>query len=133
MAAPVFGRSDSQVFLHVLGKERDVRELERDGYFLDAFVGIPQFVDDAFDGIFMNQCQCILPAHLLDDTGQVFGGIVELFGIIRQGTVLAVVGSQRFHEAFEDEIRLVDRLACPFFRTYGIFSDGGDEFGKECR
>ena len=87
MAAPVFGRSDSQVFLHVLGKERDVRELERDGYFLDAFVGIPQFVDDAFDGIFMNQCQCILPAHLLDDTGQVFGGIVELFGIIRQGTV----------------------------------------------
>ena len=87
MAAPVFGRSDSQVFLHVLGKERDVRELERDGYFLDAFVGIPQFVDDAFDGIFMNQCQCILPAHLLDDRGHVPdpGGVLHPGGQYNRG------------------------------------------------
>lgn len=41
-----------------------------------------QFGNDMFNGILMNQRQCIFPADLFDDVRQILRRVTELVGII---------------------------------------------------
>ena len=93
-----FRRGHAQILFHVFREEGDIREIEEEGDLLDALARETQLELDALERVLVDQRQGILAAHLLDNPGQVFRGIVKPVGVVGDRAMPPVIGRQNLSE-----------------------------------
>ena len=91
-------RGHAQVLFHVFREEGDIREIEEEGDLLDALARETQLELDALERVLVDQRQGVLAAHLLDNPGQVFRGIVKPVGVIGDRAMPPVIGRRNLSE-----------------------------------